>query len=684
MYSVIQTFFVDPDAVAGAPSVFITGVDLFIKAKPHRTQNSSGIDSPGINVMLCKMENGVPNPMRSFPSVSRREYDQVNAIDDSSIPTAFGFPTPISVETGQFYGIVVRPDDSNYLLWENKQGDKIVGTNSPSPGATGARDGALYRADASGSNVALNQEADLKFRVKAAKFNTTSVDIDLVNKAYEFLTVESRTDTFVGGEDVFVQGAQLAGTVNVGASNNAVTGTGTTLTGIAAGEKVLIKSNNTYRVTEVNSVESATAMTLYEPIGVTNAAAQIFRVTTGKLAQADYVTGKLILNDSNANTTARFLGGGVIRGASSNTTATITTVDNLKVDEFVSHVNAVTQSVAGIIPTYNMAKNPSAGVFSIDTNYAPLVESLQTPVGAEARYIMSRSNEVILDTLYGDDKSAVVRLRFSSNNPYSAPFVKTSAADITVRKNSISTTSFIGDVDTEVGSNGIAPSKHFTTKMTFEEDRQAEDLRVFASAYRPAGTNIQVYAKIMNAADSEAFDDKLWTRLEIKNGRDSIRSSLANPRDFIEYEFGFPAFPEIESKIGSGFIATDGSPVLTLPTGAPDVAGVVAGRLIRLSNPLFPDNYIVARVVSVTARTITLGEPVTNINVIGGGMDVSLLRFNGTAFTNKQNQNIVRYFGQSGGFYDKFQTVQIKVVLVADQTHIVPSVDQLEVVGLSA
>ena len=42
----------------------------------------------------------------------------------------------------------------------------------------------------------------------------------------------------------------------------------------------------------------------------------------------------------------------------------------------------------------------------------------------------------------------------------------------------------------------------------------AEDLLVFLTAYRPANTDIKVFARIHNSDDPEAFDDKDWTMLE--------------------------------------------------------------------------------------------------------------------------------------------------------------------------
>ena len=61
-FDYIQTFYVNPDTVASAAEIMLTSVDLFFKAKPAENANVSGTSKPGINVWICEVENGDPNP----------------------------------------------------------------------------------------------------------------------------------------------------------------------------------------------------------------------------------------------------------------------------------------------------------------------------------------------------------------------------------------------------------------------------------------------------------------------------------------------------------------------------------------------------------------------------------------------------------------------------------------------
>jgi hypothetical protein len=48
------------------------------------------------------------------------------------------------------------------------------------------------------------------------------------------------------------------------------------------------------------------------------------------------------------------------------------------------------------------------------------------------------------------------------------------------------------------------------------------------------------------------------------------------------------------------------------------------------------------------------------------------------------NDNVSRYISSSLVEFDKFSTMQIKVVLVADNTFVVPKVEVIQAMGVSA
>ena len=134
-FSLVQTFYADPDIVAGASEVTLTSIDLFFKLKPSQVANLSGNPNAGVAVAICAVENDQPNLQKTFAySLSYKDYSRIYSFGDASSATTFGFKQPLKLATGKFYGIVVMYEDPGYVAWVNKTGDKLVNTNIPSPG----------------------------------------------------------------------------------------------------------------------------------------------------------------------------------------------------------------------------------------------------------------------------------------------------------------------------------------------------------------------------------------------------------------------------------------------------------------------------------------------------------------------------------------------------------------------
>lgn len=688
MFNIIQTFYVNKDAVQGADSILVTSIDLYVKAKPNDSRNSSGIVNPGITVSLCDVNNEVPDVSKEYTGIARLEYGSIFALSDGSVPSTFVFNQPISVVTDRYYGIVITFDDSDYQLWTNKFGDRLIGTNDPSPGSTQNRDGSYFQAtNTDGSTMKAITDTDLKYTVKIAKYDQTTIDIDLVNKDYEFFTTTTRAGTWTGGEYVFANTAPLPGSVSVAQGNSTVTGLGTIFENIARGQYLVLKSDNTYDVAQVERVANSTSLTLTTPVSFTNTIAIHSNGLVGTVQSADYISNQLVLINSTANTSIKFTNGTLLRGETSNTTAIVGSVDNLPVDRFVSQINVVSQSSSTSTLNYNISHVEGSN-YVVDANYNPLPTNASVDIGQVGRLIVSRSNEIGQGQLYDNNKSAVVKMSFTSNNSFNAPYIRSNDTDIIITRNNISnthTSSYANGVsyDTEVYPTGIALSKHFTTKITFDKDRRAEDLRVYCTAYRPVGTDVLLYARIHNDDDNETFDDKLWTPLEV-TAKGGTYSSTVDKSDVIEFEYGLPSAPEAIATISGSFTASLNSNTL-VGVGTPDLTQLVTiGRPINLYSAYFPDNNFVAFVTGVTPTTITLNTPVTYVGVVGSGMKVNTLKYGQTAFNNGTNSNIVRYFNSTGSVFDEYTTLQIKVVLLANQTHIIPSVDTLQVIAVSA
>ena len=64
---------------------------------------------------------------------------------------------------------------------------------------------------------------------------------------------------------------------------------------------------------------------------------------------------------------------------------------------------------------------------------------------------------------------------------------------------------------------GNASCKYFTKKVVMAAGNDSQDLRVFYTAYKPVGTNIYVFYKVLSSGDTSSFDDNNWQLMTTVN-----------------------------------------------------------------------------------------------------------------------------------------------------------------------
>lgn len=720
-FDIIQVFYANPDAVAGSDMVTITSVDLYFKTKPASKNNMSGYTNPGVTVRLCEITNNEPDLTRPVTTTtgiiasSYKTYDQIYSYADASSPTRFSFTElsgAVEVKTGQSYGLVVIYDDPAYELWTNTAGDALVGTNTPSSGSQLVQDGKLYKKNNSGGFNALS-DSDLKFKVYVAKYescdvnsNTVTANSTFVHSNNEYLTINNVSGNFHAGAYVYKLTANLTGNVAFTEGANVITGTGTQFANqVSLGDRIVVWLTTTQRqLLKVTSITNSTHLTVDTKIRSSNAVTKYFNPPSGYMENrlswwfdADRNRQKLmILTDSNANTASYFQAGDTIVQSIKNNepSATIANVTHLNVDRVRPRVKHNLPMGTTIESYINMAHfNGTSFVydqgnrkrFDFNKQETTDIDNFNGSLISRSLEIFNSSlpsvNNVVTQTSLVIDVSCSTPL----TNPYVSPRVEP-AIDLYTIDNIVSNAHMTTDannvsIDTEIGNNGTALSRHISTKVSFANNRFAEDIRVFITAYRPPSTDIKVYARLHNSADPDAFDDKAWSPLEyVENG--AKFSSSEDKDDLIEYELGLPAHSEIAYSLAGSFTTSANSTTITA-TNDPS-SNVAASDLIKIYNPIFPENYMVASVSSANSTAIVINQPVTNNDIVGTGFKVDRLKYKNTAFNNVLNDNIARYYGLNNAEFDMFDSMQIKIVLLADQTQIVPKVAQIQAIGVSA
>ena len=199
MMPIAQTFLVN-SPVAGAPGLFLTGLDLFF---------FSSDSSLGVEVQIRHTDNGVPNS-KMVPFGSKvLPASSISTSVDGSIATNFTFDTPVILQTNQQYAIVVIPvgQNPNYKIWTGVVGgtDTVTGV----PIYTGNQLGSLF-ISTNDLNFTAVQGESIKYNLYTAQFNQTSGYAVYKNSNTDYFRVSSLLGTFVPNEQIVVSNNSLS------------------------------------------------------------------------------------------------------------------------------------------------------------------------------------------------------------------------------------------------------------------------------------------------------------------------------------------------------------------------------------------------------------------------------------------------------------------------------------------
>ena len=161
-----QSFIIDQ-----ADGVYITSVDTFFSTKS---------DTIPVRAEIRRMNNGYPtNDVLPFAQ-KYLNPGSVNTSTDASTATTFTFPSPVYLQEGVEYCLVLKTDSTDYAVYTARLGDTVIGSDrtvSKQPAL-----GVIFKS-ANDSTWTPEQMEDLKFNMKKAVFDTTTPGtVTLANK----------------------------------------------------------------------------------------------------------------------------------------------------------------------------------------------------------------------------------------------------------------------------------------------------------------------------------------------------------------------------------------------------------------------------------------------------------------------------------------------------------------------
>ena len=719
-----QTFNINDNS--NSDGVYLTAVDVFFKRKDPKL---------GIFVQLRETENGYPSPVILAEKIIKNS--SISVSNTAALPTNITFDTPVYLKSGRDYCIVVTPDNNSpeFLLWVAENGVPDVANTSLLTNSNWGS-GVMFLSS-NDTTWTPYQGEDIKFKIYVANFTKTSGTVVLENAPHEFLTLSNTSGTFVTSEEVAQKSnTYLSGTFTANTSSAVVNTSSSQTSAVAVGEYVLIVYANTAvlktgtvsattttvtgsgtlftteydagdyllinnNIREVVAIANNTQLTIDAPLSssvsanVHSGVSEKFQISRVNAANSSTITlkdnpiykidggstfygavqkvvratvdvlnndGTIVLRDSTAaNTTFRFEANKTIVGEVSQATATISSVDNKNVNFTESHLRYIappTNSV-GLIQKID-------GVTAAAAN-TTVVEGISNSLKYEGE-IKSRSNEIT-----SGSKSYKLYANLTRTNTFNtqSPVVDTVPASLITLENIIN-----NDNSNETSRYGNSQVRYISKNVVLADGLDAEDMRVFVTAYKPSTSNIYVYAKVLASDDNESFDDRDWTLLS-QLTESNLYSDSLNENNFIEYEYGFSLTPPSTSVVG---VITSSSNTTITGSGTSFSSAIAPNDVVKIveSNTLTGYDIgvvdVVANNTSFTLKTATL---------FSGPGSLEKVTQPGADFKYNRESNTVVYFDSSRGRHSTYKTFAIKIVLTSISTKFVPLLKDVRALAIS-
>jgi len=225
-------------------------------------------------------------------------------------------------------------------------------------------------------------------------------------------------------------------------------------------------------------------------------------------------------------------------------------------------------------------------------------------------------------------------------------------------------------------ANYTGTSRYISKNVVLAEGQDAEDIRVFLTAYRPATTDFLVYARFQNREDVQKFDSKYWTKL-VEISSPSMLSSTANVDDFLELEYGLPRSVEL---FANSCTCNSTSNWITISSSEQ----INQNDIIYLKD-IESTKFFTGKIIRINAADTTkvrLEEtPPFDIANAAFGVIPDLIDKR-QAFVFSDNSNIVRYMNNKYAIFDSYKSFAIKIVPVSEGTAVFPRAKDMRAIAL--
>lgn len=508
-----------PRAPKGEEGLFLTKADIYFSAK-HPTL--------GLWIEIREMDNagGITRNQVPFSAVWVDAEDLTISTDGYTNPHTFTFPSPIFLYSDKQYALVIHTEGINpdTYFWISRLGetDLRTGQQHTSRPLTGT----FYTTN-NNLNWDIVPDIDLKCTLYRASFTTGATgEAILVNKPIERVKVTNLSAAATSYGEGWIGNYRLELTGNTGsiALTDVLVGANT-----GANSSVISISGSTFTVPNTSYTTGERVNVYYSSNLVSKGISSVITsITSANAVLSNYSTYEGNTHLEFVSSSGKFYVGDLITGIDSGVTANVASIENFRYSVVDFEPTYLTFGKTSI--TFKMQPTSNA---SVQGSYFDILDNDNYQFSTE-QALLSRTNEI---ASLSSDYSNKIKVLMSTTTDYLSPVFDVGRAHSIYVDNIINVLAD-ADVSEANTSGGNLINRFISEVVTLAEGQDAEDLRVVLTAYRPPNTDVRVWAKVLNAEDSETMAQKAW--FELTNNGDSTYSSLSNRKDFKEYSYTVP------------------------------------------------------------------------------------------------------------------------------------------------
>jgi hypothetical protein len=251
---------------------------------------------------------------------------------------------------------------------------------------------------------------------------------------------------------------------------------------------------------------------------------------TGQIQYFDPTFGDLVANNSSGNFTSNTtIDNGFYRGQTSNATSQVYQVKDFRYNVLVPKI-----SFARYLDTdVQFRVRTSTNSYSISSSFTDVLPFENNVFVDNEKAVAGRTRELASTS---GNKTLTLQATMLTGNERISPVLDLGRTRSVILVNNVINNQNNG----EFGNYGVADARYISKRVVLADGQEAEDIKVIISAYKPPGTDVDVFVRVQNEEDNDEFRDKHYTKLD-QITSSLVFSSVTQENDYREFEYGFPS-----------------------------------------------------------------------------------------------------------------------------------------------